>query len=232
MKAKIAEKRRRSIRIQGWDYSQDGAYFITVCTQNKEYLFGEIVGDLMHLNAPGEMVLQTWEELPARFPAMELDAMVLMPNHFHAIVVLRRGEPCVRPDRPGSGVRPEPGVRPFSTPPQDIRYINLGVHPDQGDHKDRPYGTRPQGTKVESIGRIVQAFKSLTTHRYIQGIRESGWPPFKGRLWQRNYFERIIRDEDEWERISEYIEANPVNWALDRENQEVGKIKAVEHWQV
>jgi REP element-mobilizing transposase RayT len=216
---KPAANRRRSIRLQGWDYSQEGVYFITICTQNKEYLFGEIVVDLMHLNASGEMVLQTWEELPMRFPILELDAKVVMLNHFHAIAIIRRGESCIRPS---------------ATPPESNAHFYHSDRSDQGEHKVRPYGEqlRPQGTGVESIGRIVQAFKSLTTHQYIQGIRESDWPPFKGKLWQRNYYERIIRDEEEWGGIREYIDANPVNWAMDRENREAGKIRQDEPWQV
>jgi REP element-mobilizing transposase RayT len=229
---KSIANRRRSMRIQGWDYSQEGVYFITICTQDKEYLFGEIVADLMHLNASGEMVLQTWEELPERFPMMEMDARVVMPNHFHGIVVIRRGEPCVRPERPEFGFRPEPGVRSSLENPPNMVHFDQVEPSDQGEHKVRPYKKWPQGTGGGSIGRIVQAFKSLTTRRYIRGIRESGWRPFKIKLWQRNYYERIIRDEEEWGRISEYIAANPINWALDRENREAGKIKADEPWQV
>ena len=82
------------------------------------------------------------------------------------------------------------------------------------------------------MGRIVQAFKSLTSRQYLQGIKESSWPPCTGKLWQRNYYERIIRDEDEWARISDYIAANPINWALDRENREGVTTITDEQWQV
>jgi REP element-mobilizing transposase RayT len=172
------------------------------------------------------MVLQTWEELPARFSVMELDAKVVMPNHFHAIVIIRRGEPCVRPERP------ESCIRPSDSPLPNVMQVNRDDLPEMGEHKVRPYRKRPWGTGVGSVGRIVQTFKSLTTHRYIQGIRECGWQLFKGKLWQRNYYERVIRDEEEWERISEYIAANPVNWAMDRENREGVKVKGDEPWQV
>src|SRR4030042_1765922 len=111
---KSAENRRRSLRLQGWDYSREGVYFITVCTQNREYLFGEISQDSMQLNAPGNMVVEVWDGLPERFPFMQLDARILMPNHLHvhAIVIIdRRGESCIRPS---------------ATHPQDI------IHFDQG----------------------------------------------------------------------------------------------------
>ncbi len=207
------------MRLQDWDYSQEGVYFITVCTQNREYLFGEISQGSMQLNAPGTMVVEVWDKLTETFPFMQLDARVLMPNHLHALAVIdRRGESCIRPS---------------ATPPKDIIHFDQGDHLDQGEHKVRPYGKiRPQGTAEGSIGRIVQAFKSITTHQYLQGIRECGCQPFQGKLWQRNYYERIVRDYEEWQRISEYIAANPVNWALDRENREAGKTRPDEPWQV
>jgi REP element-mobilizing transposase RayT len=216
---KSAEKRRRSIRLQGWDYSQEGVYFITVCTQNREYLFGEISLDSMQLNAPGTMVVEVWDRLPERFPFVELDARILMPNHLHAIVVIDR--------------RGEPGIRPSATHPPNIIHFDQGDHLDRGEHKVRPYGKiRPRGTAAGSLGRIVQVFKSITTHQYLQGIREYGWQPFPGKLWQRNYYERIVRDEEEWQHLSEYIAANPINWAMDRENREAGKTRPAEPWQV
>jgi len=203
MLVKPAEHRRRSMRLQSWDYSQEGVYFVTVCTQNREYLFGGIIDGLMHLNASGEMVVAAWDELPERFPFLELGAKVVMPNHFHAIVIISR--------------RGDPGDRPALL---------------QGEHQVRPYGKRAQGTPAGSIGRIVQAFKSVTTHQYIRGVRDCGWPPFPGKLWQRNYYEHIVRDEEEWQRIHDYIAANPINWALDRENREGTTTRPAEAWQV
>lgn len=158
---------------------------------------------MMNLNPSGERVIKAWDELPERFSCMELDAQVVMPNHFHAIVIIN----C-------SG---ESGIHPSAT---------------LGDHKDRPYGNGAKGTSEESIGRIVQAFKSITTHKYIRGIRECGWSPFSGKLWQRNYFEHIVRDEQEWQRICDYINYNPLNWEMDRENREVKATKPTETWQV
>ena len=95
---KSNRNRRRSIRLHGWDYSQAGVYFITLCTQNREHFFGEIVDGIINLKASGEMVIRTWDELPERFPFLELDAKVVMPNHFHAVVIIkRRGASCIRP---------------------------------------------------------------------------------------------------------------------------------------
>lgn len=179
---------RLSIRLKGYDYAQAGAYFVTICTQDRACLLGDVAGEEVHLSDAGKMVQKAWQALPGRFSGMELDAFVIMPNHVHGIIVIPgRGESCIRPD--------------------DSR------QPDSGDHKDRPYGTM-----VGSLGRIMQAFKSATTHEYVMGVRQRGWPPFRGRLWQRNYYERVIRNDRELDKIREYITTNPLKWALDREN--------------
>ncbi len=197
--------KRRSLRLSGFDYTQAGAYFITICLQNRLCLLGEVIGGMMNLSAAGEMVRQVWEMLPARFPTLQQDYYVVMPNHFHGIVFLinpRRGESCIRPIDGESYFRPH-----------------------IGDYRDRPYGYEnrpgglpPRGTAADSVGRTVQAFKSMTTINYISGVKNHGWQPFPGRLWQRNYYEHVIRDEEALNRIREYIKTNPLRWHLDREN--------------
>lgn len=188
-----ALQKRRSIRLQGYDYSQAGAYFVTICTQNRACLFGDIVDGEMRLNDAGRMVQTVWDEIPRRGANIDLDTFIVMPNHIHGILVFHgRGESCIRPDPESSG---------------DHR-----VDADHaGDHKDRPYGTLP-GT----VGRIVQAFKSIATHEYIQGVKQNGWSSFSGKLWQRNYWEHIVRNETELIRIREYIRNNPAKWELDK----------------
>ncbi len=194
-------KNRRSIRLKGYDYSRAGAYFVSVCAHNRACLFGEIAdlsafghaqaGRQMVLNDAGRMVEFVWGKLPVRFDRLELDEFVVMPNHIHSIFVLCR--------------RGEPCVRPMFDQPAK-----------QGEHKVRPYGTLPN-----TVGRIVQAFKSVTTHEYINGVKQHGWPPFPGKLWQRNYYEHVIRNENELNRIREYIINNPKKWAFDRDNPDV-----------
>ncbi len=184
---------RRSIRLPDYDYSSEGAYFGTICTKNRECLFGEIRNGEMILNEAGKMVQTVWRDLPKRFPFIELDQFVVMPNHFHGILILndrvdRRGESRIRPVMGGGGSK-------------------------QGEHKVRPYGTLDK-----TVGRIVQAFKSLVTHEYLNRIKTHGWPQFSGRLWQRNYYEHIIRNEKSLNKIRQYIMVNPLNWPLDIEN--------------
>ncbi|MCA1746707.1 MAG: transposase [Bacteroidales bacterium] len=193
-----ALQNRRSIRLQGYDYSQAGVYFMTICTQNRACLFGDIVDGEMRLNDVGRMIQTVWDEMPRRDVYIDLDTFIVMPNHIHGILIFHgRGESCIRPG-------PESSV--------DHRAGDHRVDGDHaGDHKDRPYGTLP-GT----VGRIVQAFKSITTHEYIQGVKQNGWTSFCGKLWQRNYWEHIVRNETELIRIREYIRNNPAQWELDK----------------
>lgn len=193
---------RRSIRLQGYDYAQAGAYFVTICIQNRECLFGKVVNREMMFNDAGQMVKAVWDGLPNRFPFIELDQFCVMPNHAHGIVVLaghRSAQSHHPPHAPG-----DQQDRPYTT----VRTT--------GDYKDRPYKAR--GTLEGTVGRVIQAFKSITIYEYIMGVRRHEWRPFEGRLWQRNYYEHIIRNEDSLNRIREYIATNPLRWELDREN--------------
>ena len=225
---------RHSIRLKGYDYSQAGAYFVTICTQNRECLFGDVVGGDMVNNIVGRMIETAWLELPNRFPYIDLDEFIVMPNHFHGIIVLsaqRRGESCIRPNpgdhnpgdhnpgdhnlgdhNPGDHNPGDHNSGDHNSGDHNSGDHNPGDH-NPGDHKDRPYGTSP-----DTLGRIFQAFKSITTHTYINNVKHSNWPPFPDKLWQRNYYEHIIRDEHELIRIREYILQNPAKWDTDREN--------------
>ncbi len=201
---------RRSIRLNAYDYSLPGRYFVTVCTNRGECLFGDVVNTEMRLNTTGKMVETVWSTLPKRFSFVELGEFAVMPNHFHGILVLndtddRRGESRIRPAGGGGGLQ-------------------------QGEHKVRPYGTQPN-----TVGRIVQAFKSLVTREYMQGVKNQGWPRFADRLWQRNYYEHIIRTDNDFNAVCEYLLLNPVKWAEDEENPlnlnpvNSSKIKLVDH---
>jgi REP element-mobilizing transposase RayT len=148
---------RRSIRLQNFDYSRPGAYFVTIGTRHGLDLFGKISNGLMRLNPAGRMVSRVWHELPEHCAGVGLDAFVVMPDHIHGIVVLRSG---------------------------DSRRITLSD--------------------------VVHRFKSFTTAQYRRGVRAAGWPPFPGRLWHRNYYERIVRDEGSLLAIRRYIAENPL----------------------
>ncbi|MCI4626019.1 MAG: hypothetical protein L3V56_08655, partial [Candidatus Magnetoovum sp. WYHC-5] len=99
MKSDTQEHRRRSLRLKGYDYSQNNAYFITICSQNKECLFGNIKEQRMILNCAGEMLQKWWFELEHKFPNIKLDEHIIMPNHLHGIIhiVLVGADLCVCP---------------------------------------------------------------------------------------------------------------------------------------
>ncbi len=178
-------RKRRSIRLQGYDYSQTGSYFITICTQGRGCLFGEIVDGEMLLNSAGRMVQAVWNEIPAHYSGVDTDSFIVMPNHIHGVITIVGAGPCACP----------------------------GAAPNQK-------GGQPQGVAPTrlSLPDVTHRFKTMTTKQYVDGVKQAGWLPFPGKLWQRNYYEHIIRDEDELDSIREYIIANPAQWNIDREN--------------
>jgi putative transposase len=153
---------RRSIRLKGFDYSRSAVYFVTICVQNRECLFGTISQNQMLLNDAGEMVSTEWLALPSRFPSVILDEFIVMPNHFHGII-----------------------------------YIS----PDSIDRL--------------KLGKIIGAFKSIVNNNYITGVKTKDWEHFNQRLWQRNYYEHIVRDDAALQKIQEYIRDNPSTWQTD-----------------
>jgi REP element-mobilizing transposase RayT len=170
----MSSKFRKSLRLPNFDYSQDGAYFITIVTQNRACLFGEIIDEQMLLNDAGRMIEQVCQELPMNLPYVGLEILQIMPNHFHGIFTIENVESV------GAGLRACP---------------------------------QPQISLTDIVGR----FKSLTTHRYIEGVKMNEWQSFDRRLWQRNYYEHIIRNETEHQAIADYIFCNPQNWKKDSE---------------
>jgi len=192
---------RRSIRLQGYDYSQAGAYFVTIVAYQREppkgamCLFGEIVKGEMRLNGYGKIVQWEWLELPKRIRYIELGANVVMPNHFHGILVFR--DPVVGATRP------------------DLTVTHSGKAELHNEIPDGIGGSPlpPRGPKPAFLGAIVAQFKSRVTKRLWKIPALKGTP-----IWQRNYYERIIRNEHEMDNIWRYIESNPAMWNEDDEN--------------
>jgi len=199
---------RRSIRLKDWDYSRAGMYFVTICTQDRSCLFGDMVDGGMRLNDVARMIEKWWLKLNHKFPTVQTDQFVVMPNHIHGIITivgadLRVCPPVLRvcPDDDQCNTGKHIGV------PQQTH--ETGAHTDEGTHVGVP------------LPRVVQWFKTMTTNEYIRGVKQFGWPRFDGRLWQRNYYEHIIRDDDELNLVREYIVNNPLQWELDRENPDM-----------
>jgi putative transposase len=193
---------RRSIRLKDCDYSQAGAYFVTICTEDRECLFRDITGE-MKVNDAGRMIQKWWNESAAKFKNIELDESVIMPNHFHGIIVIVGAALC---GRPGLGGHHGLGGRP-----------GLGSHPEMdGQWKTGQQREIGQPHRVApTVGDIIDWFKTMTTNEYIRNVRQNNWTPFPGKLWQRNYYEHIIRSEIELNKIREYIINNPLKWETD-----------------
>jgi len=176
--------RRRSIRLKDYDYSQEGAYFVTICAWKKENSFGAIRNGEMLLNDYGVIVIKCWDDLPNHYQHAQLDEFVIMPNHVHGIIVLNVG----------AGLKPALFDKPALF------------------HAQRA-GFKPAPTKQHGLPEIVRAFKTFSSRR-INDIRNTAGVP----LWQRNYYEHVIRDEKKLNSIREYIRCNPLKWEEDEEN--------------
>jgi putative transposase len=153
---------RHSIRLPGYDYSQAGAYFITLVVQDRECLFGEITNGKMCLNGMGQCASMIWQALPTHFN-VSIDEYVFMPDHMHGILHIE--------------------------------------------------GAPANAAQPQSLGAIIQNYKAISTRRMNAIRRTRGMT-----IWQRNYYEHIIRNEGEWQQIQQYILNNPVCWGDDQKD--------------
>ena len=169
------QNRRRSIRLPGYDYSQPGTYFVTICTYQRICLFGDVVLDTVNLNGMGLTVRDEWLRTAEIRGNVQLDTYQIMPNHLHAIVMIAE-------QSTGGGT--------------------VGAH-----------GCAPSIRQPRSLGSLIAGFKSAATKRINQIRRTPGVA-----VWQRNYYERVIRNEQDLDTVRRYIEENPAKWAEDSEN--------------
>jgi len=172
---------RQSNRLQGYDYSSPGYYFVTIVSHNRLSIFGEIVSGEVQLNQIGDIVERCWKDIPLHFPDVSLEAYVIMPNHHHGIVKINENQ--------NVGTMSE--TSPFLTKGQDFI---------------------PKGSSPRSLGAIIGSFKSATTKQ----VHRFGLTNHKT-IWQRNFYEHVIRDDEDYQRIVEYVQFNPINWEGDQE---------------
>jgi REP element-mobilizing transposase RayT len=166
---------RHTPRLKDYDYSSDGAYFMTLCTHNRECIFGHIIDGEMLPNEYGKIVRDEWHNLPNRYLNIGLDAIVVMPNHIHAIIVIH-----------------------------DVGAIHeLPLRNDMAHRRRMLIPTIIGYVKMKTAKRINQCRNTTGIH-----------------VWQRNYHEHVIRDEDDLYRVREYINNNPFQWDMDSENPE------------
>jgi REP element-mobilizing transposase RayT len=222
------------MRLKGYDYSQAGAYFVTICTQGRACLFGEVVDGEMRLNDAGRMVVAEWERLPALFPNVVLDAFVVMPNHIHGIVILTDPADDATDGATAIGAT----ISGATTGGAATGGATTRVAPTTAGDDATPVGaglvpapsTPALSTPAPTLGDVIGAFKSRVTVEYIRGVKTFGWTPFDRRLWQRNYYEHIIRNEETLNCIRRYIAENPIRWTFDRENPFAVEIESEETW--
>ena len=171
-------KKRKPNRLKGYDYNQQGYYYITICTKNRLNPFGEIINNIMHLSQTGEIENKFWIAIPEHFKNIELDEFIIMPNHIHGIIIVNNG------DVGNNGV---------GHPNHPIRAISV-------DNYDR--------TKM-IVSKIIHGFKSSATREIRRQLNDFNFS------WQKSYYDHIIRDENDLNRIREYISNNPTNWETD-----------------
>jgi len=212
--------RRRAMRLPGYDYTQPGAYFVTICVQNRKCLFGTITDQEMQLNEIGQIVIDCWNHIPQHFPSVELYEYVVMPNHMHGIIAW--GIPKPEDPHPPTTVgarspRPSQTAAPFENTKnvgaRSPRPSNNNVR-NVGARSPRPSNNNPNRvneTPAPSLGKIIAYFKYQSTKRINQHYNTPGM-----RLWQKNYHDHIVRDDPNLQRLREYIQINPMKWELDQ----------------
>jgi REP element-mobilizing transposase RayT len=199
---------RRSIRLKGYDYSQQGLYFITLCCQNRACLFGEVKDGQMILNDAGKIVEEEWLKTPQIRQNTELGEFVVMPNHFHAILEIKY---CVE-----GVLQYAPTENKFKSPSQTIGAIIRGFKGATTKRIKELINRENCDDQGDDTGVLQYAPTDTGELKYPRDTGELQSPPA---IWQRNYWEHIIRNQQEYERIANYIIRNPKKWEADRLNK-------------
>ncbi|GGK74938.1 transposase [Rufibacter glacialis] len=194
-----------SARLQHWDYGWNAAYFITICTKDRQHYFGSILDGEMQLSEIGRLAYTVWAEIPSHFPFVELDSFVVMPNHVHGLLLIQKPEepPADHSAGPSTPVEtrqclvstiPGPPIldSPVQEPPTD-KTIGQQRFQNQGKH---------------TLSSIIGSYKSAVT-RFARSIQ----PNF---AWQARFHDHIIRNAKDHKNIAHYIYHNPQNWADDK----------------
>ena len=216
-------QQRKNIRLQGYDYSRAGLYFLTIAVQNRLHLFGQIHHGGMMLNDAGRMIEKWYREIENKYPDKRCHEMVVMPNHFHCIIENLEMQMDANVSSTDAHVRPmDAHVRPMDA------HVGAPLRGRSGtdgcpEIESRPETTEKYGIHNQkygaTIGDVMDWFKTMTTNEYIRGMKNMGWERYDGKLWQRNYYDRIIRNWEEDLRIATYIVENPQKWKDDKFNQ-------------
>jgi REP element-mobilizing transposase RayT len=215
---------RRSVRLKGYDYSRPGWYYLTICTFERQFLFGKIVRNQMHPSAMGVIVQDCWYEIPRHFPNAALDVSVVMPNHLHGVLIIN-GEPTGTGKRTGTTRRAQGACHGMPVqPPRPAAFgqpVSGSLATIVGQFKQAV--TR----RVESSAAVEATASPQSSESYGHATACPQGMPWHARttasgapahIWHENYYEHIIRNEKELNRIREYICNNPLRWPYDMEN--------------
>jgi len=191
--------RIESARCQNWDYTSNGYYFVTICTQNRQYFFGDVVAGKMQLSPVGQIVAEEWQKTAEIRSYIELDEWVIMPNHLHGIIIIKN--------------QPTPPL--VETPRWGVSQQEWGVSQQEEETFHRNVSTTTMTAKSrlkpKSVGSIIGQIKTACTKR----IWKAGFDDFE---WQDRFYDHIIRDDQSLHNIQQYIINNPVKWELDKNN--------------
>jgi putative transposase len=185
-------RRRRSVRLPGYDYCAPAAYFVTICAFNRAPLFGECQDGVVCLSEAGRIAAMEWRNVGRCVPTATLDEWIVMPDHLHGIIVLA----------------------PTDGPPSEIALAAWRANQSRFVTVMQASATGPA---PRSLGAIIGTFKSVTTNRINVARRTPGM-----RVWQRGYYERVIRDEAALAKVRQYIAANPSQWSVRRSGSDHG----------
>lgn len=226
---------RHSIRLKGYDYSRPGAYFVTICVQEKDRpLFGDVIDGKMQLSHMGKIVWKCWNQLPRHYPNIKLDEFVVMPNHVHGIIWIigpdeKEAGAGDNGDHEGAGeygnhegaglqnsyakdAKPARTTRDAhdahdshdSRDAQEIQEIDI-IHMGQGVNVNG--FKEPKPIVIYPLSEVIRGFKTFSARRINELRGVAGVP-----VWQRNYWERILWNEEALQRVREYIVNNPAKW--------------------
>lgn len=187
---------RKSIRLKEYDYSMSGLYFITICTHNKAYLFAEIIDGESLLNDAGLMIEKWYHKLEDKFSTIQCRELIIMPNHLHGVIEITSNN-----------------ITDLAGDLYACPNASLGKK-EGGEHMCSPQ----QAKAGTPLYQAIQWFKTMTTNNYIRGVKNNEWRRFEGKLWQRNYWEHVIRSEESYQNIILYINENPIKWDIDELN--------------
>jgi len=191
--------RVKSARWDGYDYSQDGFYFVTICTRNKELFFGDVVDGKMVLSGIGEIADKFWLKIPGHFPFVKLDYYVVMPNHVHGILQIDHGDNAM-----GGKTHLRAKTR-LRVETQNFASLRTGDKTQNRDYKNK------FGPQSKNLSSIIRGYKI--------GVKKYSTMNNINFAWQARFHDRVIRDGNELNRIRQYIIDNPVRWELDRNNK-------------